>query len=205
MLAKGSHFCFLASPIFVLQFNSSRSGNLSTFHSFNCLVICSTAVIKSSNILLCLQPPPSRKEKYSECFTAMWSVLLLLCESKLQLVFWDVMWDGKVSASSLLLIHRLCLLTMEVNLVPFGAYWHCIRFVFIDSSLWKCKGRVNVARCPKDTGRFTAVQMMSGFLHLWTYKKKGILILLLLCSSPSPLEFWLLLSNLEKLWFRGLL
>lgn len=62
MHAKGSHFCFLASPISVLQCNSSGTGNLSTFHSFNCLIICSTAVIKSLNILLSPQPPPAWKK-----------------------------------------------------------------------------------------------------------------------------------------------
>lgn len=68
-LAGGSHFCFLTSPISVLQSNSSGTGNLFTSHSFNCLIICSNAMMKSSNILLSPQPSPAWKK-------SMQSVLL---------------------------------------------------------------------------------------------------------------------------------
>lgn len=57
------------------------------------------------------------KEKYAECFTTLWSVLLLLCESKLQLFFKDVLQDGKGGAWSLSVILWLCLLSVELSLV----------------------------------------------------------------------------------------
>lgn len=62
MLASGSQLCFLASPISILQSNSSGTGNLFTSHSFNCLIICSSVMIKSSNVLLSPQPSPAWKK-----------------------------------------------------------------------------------------------------------------------------------------------
>lgn len=58
------------------------------------------------------------KEKYSECFTALWSVLLLLCESKLQLFFRGVLRDDKGGARSLSVTCRLCVLSVELSVVP---------------------------------------------------------------------------------------
>lgn len=72
----------------------------------------------------------SMKEKYAECFTALWSVFLLLCESKLQLFFRDVLQDGKGGAWSLSVIRWLCLLSVELSLV----LWD----ILVQHYIWLC-------------------------------------------------------------------
>lgn len=73
------------------------------------------------------------KEKYSECFTALWSVLLLLCESKLQLFFRGVLRDDKGGARSLSVTCRLCVLS-GAQCCSLGVYWCGTAFGFVTAA-----------------------------------------------------------------------
>lgn len=138
MLASGSQLCFLASPISILQSNSSGTGNLFTSHSFNCLIICSSVMIKSSNVLLSPQPSPAWKKSIQS--------VLLRCG-----LFCCYSVNPNYSFSS----EVFCEMIREVH-GPFQSHvgsvssqwssvlflgsilvWHCVWLC--DCSLWKCK------------------------------------------------------------------